>query len=260
MFAVFKAVWRRRELLLMLVARNLRIRYKNSTLGFFWSLLGPLLLILIYALFLGVLRIAIDLKVLVTGIVAWQFLAMCLGDSLYAILGNANLVTKSAFPRIILPLAMVKANLVNFLLSLVVVVAYLLAVRADIGAVYWLPLIVLTQAALCLGAALILSAANVFFRDTEHILSVAMLAWFFLTPVIYTVALVLENPKFPAWVRVAFFANPMTGIVTTYRMALLSAPNPGAPLLALSYGVAWLVLCAGLLVFQKAQVHFGDEL
>ena len=86
-----------------------------------------------FCLFLSVMKFEIDLPSLVTGILVWQFLAMCLGDSLHAILGNANLVTKASFPRVVLPLSTVLANAVNFLLSMVVLLVYLLAVRADIG-------------------------------------------------------------------------------------------------------------------------------
>ena len=260
MINLFKDIWRKRELILILVERNLKIRYKNSALGFFWTLLGPLFLILIYSLFLSVLRFPMPLPILVTGIISWQFLAMCLGDSLYAIVGNANLVTKSAFPRIILPLAMVKSNLVNFLLSFIVVIGYLLFKGVDFGALYLLPLIILTQFALCLGVALIFSAANVFFRDTEHIMSIVMLAWFFMTPVIYPIGLVMDNHGFPWWVSVAYFLNPMTGIVSAYRMAFLSAPNPGTEFLMLSFTVSMIFLLVGLFVFQKSEKLFGDEL
>jgi len=258
MLTPWKSTARSRELLLILVGRNLKIRYKNSALGFFWTLLGPLLLILIYALFLRVLRFPIRLPVLVTGIIVWQFHAMCLGDSLHAIVGNANLVKKTALPRIVFPAAMVTANLVNFLLSFAVLCIYLAIVRADFGAVYWLPVIVLSQAALCLGVSLIVSCANVFFRDTEHILSVVLLGWFFLTPVIYPISLVVE--AFPRWVHVLFFLNPMTGIVTAYRGVLLSAGSGGVPFLGLSFGVAWLFLAGGLAVFQSFQARFSDEL
>ncbi len=245
---------------MILVERNLKIRYKNSALGFFWTLLGPLFLILIYSVFLSVLRFPMNLPVLVTGIIAWQFLAMCLGDSLYAIVGNANLVTKSSFPRIILPLSMVKANLVNFLLSFIVVIAYLLVKRVDFGALYLLPLIIITQFALCLGVSLLFSASNVFFRDTEHIISIVMLAWFFMTPVIYPIGLVMDNAVFPWWVTVAYFLNPMTGIVSAYRMAFLSAHNPGTEFLMLSLVVSFVFMFVGIFVFQKAEKKFGDEL
>jgi len=257
---LFADIVGRRELLEMLVARNLKIRYKNSALGFLWSLLAPLFLILIYAVFLRVLRFNVDLRLLVTGIVAWQFLALCLGDSLGAIVGNANLVTKAAFPRIVLPLSTVGANLVNFVLSFVVVMVYLLIAGAPFPAVWLLPFAVLTQFALCLGVSMLVSCANVFFRDTEHLVSVIMLAWFFLTPVIYPVDLVMGNTAFPAWWKALYFVNPMTGIVTVYRMALVGVPNPGTMLLWVSCASAWMILVVGVTVFREHDWRFGDEL
>jgi ABC-2 type transport system permease protein len=176
------------------------------------------------------------------------------------VVGNANLVTKAAFPRMILPLSMVLSNLVNFLLSGAVLCVYLLVARVAFGAVFWLPLIVLSQAALCAGVALLFSSANVFFRDTEHILSVVMLAWFFLTPVIYPVSLVFDSFPGATWVHTLFFVNPMTGLLTAYRGVLISAPVPSGSLVAVSFAVAWGVMIVGVLVFQKAQARFGDEL
>lgn len=258
MVSLLKSLYARRDLMVLMVSRNLKIRYKNSTLGFFWSLLGPLFLILIYSIFLSVMKIPIDLPSLVTGILVWQFLALCLGDSLHSIVGNANLVTKANFPRAILPLSMVVANLANFLLSSLVLVIYLVFARVTFGPAGWLPLILLTQVALCLGVALLFSTANVFFRDTEHILSIVMLAWFFLTPVIYPVDLVLQN--FPPWVHTLFFLNPMTGIIAAYRTALLSAADMPVAMTALSFGTAWAALALGLVVFQRCEPRFGDEL
>ena len=257
---LFKDILDRRELVELLVVRNLKIRYKNSALGFLWSLLSPLFLILIYALFLRVMRFSWDLRMLVTGIIAWQSVALCLGDSLHAVVGSANLVTKTAFPRIVLPLSTVCANLVNFLLSFVVLVVYLAIAGAPFSDAWLLPLIVLTQFALCMGVALIFSCANVFFRDTEHVVSIVMLAWFFMTPVIYPVDLILGHPSFPAWWQTLYFVNPMSGIVTAYRMALVGAENPGTILLCLSLVAAWLILVVGVTIFQSQEWRFGDEL
>jgi lipopolysaccharide transport system permease protein len=207
------------------------------------------------------MRFDIDIRILVTGIIVWQFLAMCLADSLHSIAGNANLVTKAAFPRIILPMAMVTSNLVNLLLSGLVLFAFLLIVGADIGPVGWLPFIILSQCALCLGAALIIAASNVFFKDTEHILSVIMLAWFFLTPIIYPMQFVIgPESTLPAWIHAAFFLNPMTGIVTSYRMVLLSMPSPGSDFLTLSFTIAWIMPIVGITLFSACQDKFGDEL
>ncbi|MDA0577045.1 MAG: ABC transporter permease [Verrucomicrobia bacterium] len=260
MFSALQDVVRHRELLWILVGRNLKIRYKNSALGFFWSLLAPLFMIGIYTVFLKLMKFSMNLPMLVTGIIAWQFAAMSLGDSLHAIVGNANLVTKSAFPRIILPLSMVLANVVNFLLSCIVLIVYLVVERADLSHAAWFPVVLIVHVSLVTGVALLFSTANVFFRDTEHLVSMILLAWFFLTPVIYPDALVLENPAFPAAVQALFFANPMTGVITGYRMALLGWAGPGTAYLLLSVVASLSILLLGLFVFLCCQDRFGDEL
>lgn len=267
---VVKEILAHRELVGILVSRNIKIRYKNSALGFLWTLLGPLFMILIYFLFLSVMKFEIDLPSLVTGILVWQFLAMCLGDSLNAILGNANLVTKASFPRIVLPLSTVLANSINFLLSMVVLVVYLLVVRADIGMLAWFPFIALTQFALCLGMALIISTANVFFRDTEHIVSLVMMAWFFMSPIIYPITLIAGGAKIPgttelttgfdAWIQQLYFLNPMAGIITAYRSIFITQDAVSPSLWIPSFLVAWTILVAGVFVFQRAEARFGDEL
>jgi ABC-2 type transport system permease protein len=253
-----RSLWQYRELLWVLVARTIRIRYKGSSLGFFWTLLGPVFLILIYAIFLQVLRFPIDLPVLITGILAWHFTSMCSGDAVNAIVGNANLVTKACFPRIILPTAMVLANLFNFLLAMGVLAIYLLFRGPDFGFLAALPWILATHTALCLGISLLLATANVFYRDTEHILGVFLLAWFFLSPVVYPANEVLS--RFNPAVHALFFANPMTGILSAYRETLLSSPPVPSGLLALSFASAWAVAGVGWWVFQSAERSFGDEL
>lgn len=266
MLPLLKDLYQRRELLFLLVGRNLKIRYKDSTLGFFWSLLVPVLMILIYSTFAGILKFNLGrpkyLQFLVVGIVVWQFLALCLGDSLSTIVGNANLVKKTAFPRIILPLSMVTANLVNFLLTSVVLVGFLLLSGMHFRHPELLPVVVLTQYALCLGIALIASASNVFFRDTEHVMGIVTLAWFFLTPIFYPVSMQVNAlPSHLAWCP---FLNPMTGLVWAYRSILMYKGMPDLqPLpeaMALSFLVAWAVLFAGVAVFQKCQARFADEL
>lgn len=265
MFKLLKEIDGHRDLLAILVARNLKIRYKRSALGFLWSLLNPLFFIIIYTVFLKILKFyqpgdRMFLPMLVTGVITWQFLATCVADSLHSITGNANLVQKTAFPRIILPLAMNVANLVNFLLSLVILMVYVIVAKefmdVPIGYNYvgLLPLVFLTQFALCLGLSLIFGSLNVYFRDTEHIVSVLMLAWFFLTPVIYYHSFIPEQYQ-----RVAFL-NPMCGIVTAYRTAFLGSDIMAPRLVAMSFAIAWLVCAAGIVFFQKMQSRFVDEM
>lgn len=268
-------IWNRRELVRMLSVRNLKIRYKNSALGFLWSLLTPGFFILIYALFAGIIGMRgkmigadgateIDfLPFLVTGIVVWQFTATCFNDGLHAVTGNANLVKKAAFPRLILPIAMSLANAVNFLLTLIVLAIYLVlapGIHFQGAAILWLPAAVVAHCALGLGLALVVSTANVFFRDTEHLVGVASLAWFFLTPVFYPpqmqMDILADKLNWPAWLA---YLNPMTGIVGAYRQALLGG---GAWLTGtlVSFGVALAVLVVGLIVFQCNEGDFGDVL
>jgi ABC-2 type transport system permease protein len=265
MWKLARDVYARRELLGLLVARNLKIRYKNSALGFLWSLLVPLFMILIYATFASILKFNLGrpdyIQFLVTGLIVWQFLVMCVNDSLNSIVGSANLVKKTAFPRIVLPSAMVVANLINFLLTCVVLGAYLLVAKSSFSYLACLPLVVITQCALCLGMAMILSASNVFFRDTEHIVGVLTLAWFFLSPIFYSIDMQVEKlsplVKGGAWLP---FLNPLSGLLCSYRAILISDFSATLPQMLVSYGVAWAVLAVGIVVFQRVQDRFADEL
>jgi len=267
MLGLLVEIGRHGELVWILVVRNLKIRYKGSVLGFFWSLLSPLLMILIYGVFAGILKFNVGrphyIQFLVIGIVMWQFLGMCLNDSLNAIVGNSNLVKKTSFPRIILLLSMVCANLLNFLLTWIVLLLYLWFSHMPMQALYLLPVVLAVQVALCLGTGLILSATNVFFRDTEHILGVGTLAWFFLSPIFYPVSLQLQLlPDKLHWMA---FLNPMTGILWSYRKILMGAAVPDAAVVGPAYpwvsvAVAVVVLVLGLVVFQGCEKKFGDEL
>lgn len=260
---LLRQIVERRELLAILVSRNLKIRYKSSVLGFFWTLLGPLCMIAIYGVFAALLKFSNMrpnyLEYLISGLVAWQFLLMCLGDSLHAIMGNSNLVKKTAFPRIVLPLSMVIANLINFFLTLAVLMCYLLFFSsASFGPVYLFPLVLLTHVALCLGMSLLLATSNVFFRDTEHILSIVTLAWFFMSPIMYPINMQLQHlPDNIEWLA---FLNPLSGILCSYRTMFIADPAVPIAYLGVSFAVSWIVLFIGLAVFQKAQMRFGDEL
>jgi len=268
MRALFRDLLTHRELLWILVQRNLKIRYKNSVLGFFWTLLGPIFLILIYWAFIRLLKIPIRIDALITGIVVWQFIATSMGDSLNAVLGNANLVTKTAFPRWLLPLSTVCANFVNYLLTFLVLLVFLLVRQAHFGPVYLLPLILLTHFALCLGLSFFVSSLNVFFRDVEHLMSVILLAWFFLSPVMYTNEYVSQmiheqegiSCSIANLLQACYLINPMAGIVTSYRSALLSEDLLPLAMFVAPFLLSWAMLLTGLAVFQKLEKRFGDEL
>ncbi|MEA3369334.1 MAG: ABC transporter permease [Candidatus Ratteibacteria bacterium] len=245
----------RRELVWNMVLRNLKIRYKSSVLGFLWTLLNPLFMALIYLIFIGILRFKIDIRVLLTGIIPWQFFVMCLSDSVNSVSGNTNLVKKTYFPRIILPFSMVIANLINFLFSLIVLFALLIFFKTNFGFnLIFLPLIILLQTLFILGLSLIISCSNVYFRDTEHIVGVLLLAWFFLTPIIYPLNMVPER------FLTIYLLNPMASIVTLYRAVFLGQALPGWQMPGLSLGISVIVLIFGIRIFLKYEHYFADEL
>lgn len=251
--------------MLILIGRNLKIRYRSSFLGFFWSLLTPMLLIAIYGAFAKILKFNNShdsyLGFLIIGIVTWQFISLCIGDSLGSILGHANLIKKTRFPRIVLPLSMVIANLVNFLLTLVIVLAFLLWDPSHMQQLGWLPGVVLCQTALCLGLALFFSCMNLFFRDTEHFIGILLLAWFFLTPVFYPLQRQVEmavSHHVPVWL---LFLNPMTGFLAMYRHILISDPLGVAPIcLFTSVAMSLIVLAIGGFAFMSVEARMADEL
>lgn len=253
----------RHELITSLIIRTLKVRYKNSALGFFWTLLSPLFMILIYWFFIRLMHFEIDLPSLLTGIIAWQFLVMCVSDNIQAIAGNSILVKKTYFPRIILPFSTVTANFINFLLSLVVLFVFIVICGKINFSYQWiyLPLIIFLHYCLCLGFSLIVACANVYFKDTEHLVSVVLQAWFFLTPIIYPLWIIKKGA--PAVCFKMYFLNPMTSIILTYRDILIGSPEKDffySKIVFLSYGISLGFFILGYMIFTKYEPYFADEL
>ena len=251
----------------ILVARNLKIRYKGSALGFFWSLLTPALTILMYAVFAHILKFnkgqPAYLQFLVTGIIVWNFTAGTLNDSLFSIAGNANLVKKVYFPRIILPLSTALANGVNFLLTVLPLLLYLaLTGTLELSGAMWLAPAAALHFALCSGIALLCGTLNVFFRDIQHIVGVGQLAWFFLTPVFYDIDMQLGAAPLPGGWKGLVFLNPMTGILSMYRRGLMGREFVPAEW-ASTVPCAWIALSAlstlALLALGVAALRAGDR-
>lgn len=256
------AIRTHRELISTLVVRNLKIRYQSSALGFFWTLLNPLFMMLIYWVFITFMKFAIDPASLLTGILAWQFLTMCCTDSINAVAGHPNLIKKVYFPRIILPLSTVLANLVNYLLSLVVLFVFTMVM----GKLVWsweltaLPLLILLQFTLCLGLSLIISCASVYFKDTEHITGVLLMAWFFMSPVIYPLSMIEGNARIPSWMFTLYGINPMVGLISLYRAVITGIEPAGWWPVAMSVVVSLVLFVMGVQFFRRNEPDFADEL
>ena len=269
MIQIIKDVVHHGDLLWNLVARDLKIRYRGSVLGFLWTILNPLFMAVIYIVFLRLLAgrgIAIQYEDIIIGVFAWQFTVQCVNAGLNCVTGNSSLVKKVYFPRIILPLSVSVSGLVNFLLTLVVqwaLVAILLVRGGSFldAATLWVPLFCLYHLLFNFSLALLVAAANVYFRDTQHIVNLLMSAWFFMSPVMYPLALVETVARAHPWIADVYLLNPMTVIITGYRA--MQVPGVTFPWTAAS--VAGLLMPLVLLwiayaVFQRTQRYFSDVL
>ncbi len=259
---------RYRELIKNLVVRDLKVRYKNSLLGVLWSLLNPLLMTLVFTIVFTLMIPNRDLPnypvFFLCGFLPWSFFSSSMTAAAGSIVNNASLIKKVYFPREILPLADVLSNLVNFLLALVVLFAMLLAFNIPLTvAALMLPLIILTQVMFAVGMALLLATANVFYRDTRHILEILLQAWFFLTPIFYPITILPSNKmilgvpvNLQLWLR---RLNPMASLVASYQDALYYGHVTGLDFFVRTFVTCLLVLLVGYAVFCRFSPLFGEE-
>jgi len=256
-----------RELIVNLAVRELKARYKNTVLGFFWSLLNPLGMMLVYtAVFTVFMRSEIENFPIyaLCGLLPWNYFSSAVMGSVNSIVSNANLVTKVYFPREVLPIATVLANLINFLLTLVVLFVALVLVRAPVSPWLWLlPILFLIQSLFILGLAFILSTLNVCYRDTLMIMDVAMMAWFFLTPIFYPIEQLPRSYPIGGFEidihRTMYILNPMASIINTYRDLLYGGYRTDFDFFARTAITALLVLLFGYWFFCKYSHRFGEE-
>jgi ABC-2 type transport system permease protein len=266
------------ELLVSMVRKELKIKYKNSVLGFAWSLLNPLLyLVVFYIAFQKILQAGIPNFAiwLLSGLLVWNLFSTGLGGATGSVVGNSALVKKVSFPREILPLAAVGSTVVHFFLQSLVLFAVIAVFRWHVAWAYvaMLPLALIALLLLTGALGILLSAMNVYLRDTQHFLELALLAWFWVTPIVYQFMTV--------WGRGGAFAklwalNPVTPIVIMFQRALYAKTNTGGPnptqllpewsywkyvgYLGYSFAVGAIVLLIAVRVFGKAEGNFAEEL
>jgi ABC-2 type transport system permease protein len=241
------------ELLTGLVRKDLRVKYQGSTIGFLWSLANPLLLLVVYTfVFQVVLHSGIPRFgfYLLSGLLVWTMFANAVGTSCAAVVGNAGLVKKVRFPLAVLPLSTVGFAMVHFALQLLVLVVAMLACgqTAFLAAPLLLVLPALAVALLFTAAlSFLVAALNVRYRDTQHIVEVALLAGFWVNPIVYPVSLVRAELERHGlfW---AYFLNPMAGVVTAMQRALYGAGPvlPGGGMVLADGGWAFYLARLGL--------------
>jgi lipopolysaccharide transport system permease protein len=256
-----------RELIKNLVIRDLKVRYKNSVLGILWSLLNPLLMTIVFTIVFS-LMLRSDIPnypvFFMCAYLPWSFHLESIMGGTNSIVDNAHLIKKIYFPREALPLSEVLSALVNFLLALIVLFGMILVFRVDLtGSVLLLPVVILAQVFFSLGLVFFLSTANVFYRDTQHIMQVVMQAWFFLTPIFYPIDIIPESANIlgitvnlQLWVR---RLNPMASLVATYRDILFRGAVPGLDFLFRTVISCLAVFVIGYLIFCRYSRVFGEE-
>jgi lipopolysaccharide transport system permease protein len=248
----------RRELLFNLAMRDLKVRYKQSILGVAWAVIQPFGLMVVFSVIFSLL-----LKVKTSGVpypvfsyvalVPWTYFTNGYSSGVASLSANANLVSKIYFPREIFPLASLLASFVDFMVAASIFVVILIYYHVGITwHILWLPLIILVQLAFMCGGILILSAANVFYRDIKLVLPFLLQLWMYVTPVIYPLSLV------PARFRLLFWLNPMTGIIDAYRRTIVQGASPDFHLLAFSGVTSLILLGGGYWFFKSVEMQFAD--
>jgi ABC-type polysaccharide/polyol phosphate export permease len=263
LFANLRQLFRYRGLIQSLVARDLKARYRGSVLGFFWSFVNPLLLLLIYSFVFTVVITRPETSALepfalfmFCGILPWTWFSSSLLESSYVLIAGGNLIRKVLFPAEVLPIVTVLAGLVHFCLGLPILAAFFVyyghaVFPADL---LWFPVIVAVQLALTLGLSLLASALTVHFRDLRDLLANILTLWFFATPIIYALT------EAPAAVRPFLNMNPFTHLAVAYQEVLfIDGPYTAWPRLLAIGGASIAVLWIGYFTFDRLRDTLAEE-
>ena len=280
-----KDLWTNRDLLLLLTRTELKVKYKNSVLGYLWSMLNPALVLMIYYVVFKIIarngqpNFAIWLF---AGLLVWNLFNGSAMAATSVVVGKAGIVKKVAFPRELLALSVVGVAMVMFAIQVVVLVLALLltGVVPDWSYVALLPLALLTLLMFTGAVSIFLSAVNVYLRDTQHLTEVLLMAWFWGTPIVYTFGQISgQIAKYPhlIWLKYLYLANPVTPIVMTFQRAIYGktqytyqgvvhhilpvwGPGQYAGLLAVVLAVSTVLFFLALIVFGRLEGNFAEEL
>jgi len=250
-------VWAHRELFLFLVWRDLKVRYKQTVLGALWVILQPLLMTVIFMVFLGMIVRVPSPNVpyplfLYGALLPWTFFSNSVASSSYSLVANANMITKVYFPRVLVPAAMVAVRLSDFLIAFVILAGLIVYYGVHpTWSLLLLPFLVAHLTILAIAIGLWLSAVNVKYRDIGTMIPVLLQLWMFVSPIIYPSSMVPER-----W-RWAYDLNPLAGIIENFRACLFGLPlNRGS--LIVSAFITLVLLCYAAFVFRQMEDEFAD--
>lgn len=257
---IFKDLYNYRELLKTSVKKDIGGKYKHSFLGVLWSFINPLLQILVYALiFPLVMKNGGSYKdytvFMVCGLIPWSYFTTVINRASFIMIENGNILKKVYFPRSILPLSLVTSETINFLVSCIIILAFIVIKGFGISKfILFFPLVLLIQYVLLLGIALIFSAVTVYMRDIQHFIGVVLQLLFYATPIVYSIDTIPENFR---WI---LKWNPMTYIIEGYRAIFYNQTMPDLKSLGVLGIISIIILIVGYLLFNKLQKRFAEEL
>ena len=254
-----REIYSYRQMIVAFVRRELRGRYKGSFLGFLWTFLNPLLQLCVYSIvFSTILKSGIEkyYLFLFVALIPWIFFSSSVLGGAASIIAQKDMVKKIYFPREVLPISTVTTNFVNMLLCFIVVFAVVIlsGIKLNFLALLCLIPVWIVEYILALGMAFLASAVTVYFRDMEHILGIVMMAWQYLTPVLYSYDII------PPQYRLIFDLNPMTPIISAYRDILYESKVPDLKSLISATVMGLIVLVIGWITFSKLKRRFAEEL
>ncbi|MBN1289060.1 MAG: ABC transporter permease, partial [Actinobacteria bacterium] len=270
MILKLKDLWKHRELLWNMTVKELKVKYKRSVLGFVWSFMNPLIMLLVFSIVFSILARS-DIPwysiLLMSGLLPWLFLVNSLMQAVGSIVGNPGLVKKVYFPREILPLAAVGANIFHFVMQMLVLLVFMLMLQWHFSwYILLFPVVLLLEIVFTLGLVLIVSAANVYLRDVQHFVEVFTQAWFWITPIVYPISFLTGNPSFSKYVPV-YLVNPMTNIVLLWQYILYNPQHYAKEAAYLSFwGIAGtsifsiFLLVGGYYFFTKTERGFAEQI
>jgi ABC-type polysaccharide/polyol phosphate export permease len=255
MIELFRDIYKYRELIWALALKELKIRYKRSTLGFLWALLNPALLMVILTLVFSTISRSMGIEhysiFLMSVLLPWTFFSQTLSYSVESIVGNGNLIKKVNLPKVVFPVAALISNIINFLLSLIPLVLLIVALRFPLHWTWvYLPIPLLGLIMFSLGTGFLVAALNVFYRDVAHIIQIVLSAWFYFTPILFSLDFIAPNHL---WI---LRLNPMLYVLNGFRLAIYYGMLPSWASVAASLGVGVAALTIGYAVFRRYQHAF----
>ncbi|PIV07827.1 hypothetical protein COS53_00355 [Candidatus Shapirobacteria bacterium CG03_land_8_20_14_0_80_35_14] len=251
------------ELLWQMVGREVKSRYKQSILGYFWVILNPLAQMLVMSFaFSIILRIPTNAAsnipysiFLFVALLPWNLFANSLSSSAASLVGSASIITKVYFPRTILVLSTIIAKIIDFLFALIILIIYMIIYQIPINLnILWVIPIFFIQQIFTLGLSLFFAASNLLYRDIQYLLTLIITLWLYLTPVIYPADIVPDKFK------IFFQLNPMAVIINAYRQTVLGGGSPNLLSLFIALTVSILTLYAGFSYFKSREKIFADNI